>query len=94
MTAQVYIVLDKAEDAILVPSSALRRGERGQSVRVLNAEGKPEMRRVKVGIDNNINAQILEGLDVGERVIIGSALPSDGRAQQQGSQRRVPRMRF
>lgn len=92
MTAQVYIVLAKVKDAVLVPSSALRQGERGQAVRVLNAEGEPERRRVKVGIDNNINAQILEGLKVGERVIIGG--PSSGPGSQQGPSQRRPRIRL
>lgn len=95
MTAQVYIVLEKAENAIIVPSSALRKGERGYAVRVLNADGKPEMRRVKVGIDNNINAQILEGLEVGERVVTGGTSQAGGRPRQgQGQQQRMPRMRF
>jgi macrolide-specific efflux system membrane fusion protein len=93
MTAQVYIVLEKAEDALLVPSSALRQGARGQGVRVLNAEGKPERRRVKVGIDNNIHAQILEGLEVGERVITGGS-PRSASGAPPSSQRRTPRMRL
>lgn len=91
MTAQVYIVLDKVKDAVLVPSAALRQGKRGQTVQVLKGEGEPEVRRVKVGIDNNINAQILEGLEVGERVVIGSAQAGEKPRQ---SQQRVPRMRL
>jgi macrolide-specific efflux system membrane fusion protein len=91
MTAQVYIVLDKAENAVLVPSAALRQGQRGQAVLVQKGEGKPELRRVKVGIDNNINAQVLEGLEVGERVVIGGAQAGEKSRQ---SQQRMPRMRF
>ncbi len=90
MTAQVYIVLDKAEDAVLVPSSALRSTDKGTSVRVLNAQGQPEPRRVKVGIDNNISAQILEGLEPGEQVVVGSG-QSGARPAQQA---RMPRMRL
>jgi macrolide-specific efflux system membrane fusion protein len=93
MTAQVYIVLEKAENALLVPSAALRQGQRGQSVRVLNAAGEPEPRRVKVGIDNNIHAQILEGLEAGEQVVIGGA-PKAGARPRQGQPQRMPRMRF
>lgn len=90
MTAQVYIVLDKAEDAVLVPSSALRSTDKGTSVRVLNAQGQPEPRRVKVGIDNNISAQILEGLEPGEQVVVGSGQSGARPAQQP----RMPRMRL
>lgn len=93
MTAQVYIVLDKASDAVLIPASALRpaRDDPAQStVQVLNADGQPERRRVKVGINNNIQAQILEGLEPGDRVITGSGQPG-GKPQQQ---QRMPRMRL
>nr|MBF0685427.1 efflux RND transporter periplasmic adaptor subunit [Pseudomonas sp.] len=92
MTAQVYIVLDKATDAVLVPASALRPARddpRQSTVQVLNGQGEPERRRVKVGINNNIQAQILEGLEPGDRVITGSGQP--GQPQQQ---RRMPRMRL
>jgi macrolide-specific efflux system membrane fusion protein len=92
MTAQVYIVLDKVKDAVLVPSAALRQGKGGETVQVVKGEGEPEVRKVKVGIDNNINAQILEGLEVGERVVIGSA--QAGEKPRQSQQQRMPRMRF
>lgn len=79
MTAQVYIVIDKAANALLVPSAAIHKGEpskqenaaTGSYVKVLKADGSVENRPVKVGIDNRVNAQILEGLESGEEVIIG-----------------------
>lgn len=93
MTAQVYIVLDKASDALLVPASALRPARDNpqmNTVQVLNAQGQPERRRVKVGINNNIQAQILEGLEPGDRVITSSGT-GGARPQQQ---QRMPRMRL
>ncbi len=72
MTAQVYIVLGEAKGAVLVPSSALRRGPRGaRSVRVLDASGTITERQVEVGIDNRIMAEIRSGLTAGERVVTG-----------------------
>lgn len=99
MTAQVYVILDQAKDAVLVPASAVRpaprdagaRG-RGSLVQVVNAQGQPEPRRVKVGINNNIQAQILEGLEPGETVVIGSG--AGGPRPPQGQQPRMPRMRL
>lgn len=92
MTAQVTIVLDRAEDAVVIPSSALQIDPqtKQQFVRVLNDQGEPEVRYIKVGIDNNVEAEILEGVRPGERVVTGSGLAAP-RAPQ-GS--RSPRIRL
>jgi macrolide-specific efflux system membrane fusion protein len=92
MTAQVYIVLNEAKGVITIPSAAITQsGRRGAaSVRLVTAEGKAEKREVKVGIDNNVNAQILEGLAVGDKVVLSEA-PAPG---SQAAQRQTPRMRF
>ena len=81
MTAQIYIIIDQAKDALLVPSAAIqerpaRNQTEGQAktskvVRVLSDDGTVEPRTVEVGIDNRVNAQILSGLKEGEQVIIG-----------------------
>jgi len=92
MTAQVYVVLNEAKGVITIPSAAIAQtGRRGPaSVRVVNAQGKAEKREVKVGIDNNVNAQILEGLAVGEKVVLSEAAAPG----TQSAQRPAPRMRF
>lgn len=74
MTVQVNIVLDQAKQVSIIPSAALISGPGHEvSVRVVDAGGKPSIRRVVVGINNNVNAQILSGLRPGERVVIGTA---------------------
>jgi len=77
MTAQVNIVLSKADKALTIPSAAL--GERGADgrypVRVLDAEGQARTRQVRIGINNNVTAQVLDGLKEGERVVTGQAAP-------------------
>ncbi|WP_413283185.1 efflux RND transporter periplasmic adaptor subunit [Vibrio sp. MA40-2] len=78
MTAQVSIVLDSAEDALLVPSQILiqKPGRKlSYQVPVKNGE-KVEYRDVEVGINNKIYAQILSGLNEGEEVIIGESSAS------------------
>jgi macrolide-specific efflux system membrane fusion protein len=92
MTAQVYVVLNEAKGVITIPSAAIAQaGRRGPtSVRVVNAQGKAEKREVKVGINSNVNAEILEGLAVGEKVVLSEA-PAPG---TQAPQRPTPRMRF
>ena len=94
MTAQVSIVLAQADDALLVPSSALgslNRKTRTYEVRVL--EGDPQRpdaqkivsRQVKVGLNNRVQAQVIEGLAEGDRVVVGDAAMNGGDA---GTRRR------
>ncbi|WP_263913950.1 efflux RND transporter periplasmic adaptor subunit [Achromobacter sp. 79A6] len=77
MTAQVSIVLGEARDAVVVPASALgKRGEDGRyAVRVVDKNNQTETRQVKIGMNNNVQAQVLEGLEVGERVVSADAAP-------------------
>ncbi|WP_394787813.1 efflux RND transporter periplasmic adaptor subunit [Rhodoferax sp.] len=75
MTAQVNIVLNEAKQVLSIPSAALgERDRQGRvTVQVVNSDGKAEPRTVKVGLNNNVNAQILEGLSAGERVVVSEA---------------------
>ncbi|AMN49047.1 MULTISPECIES: efflux RND transporter periplasmic adaptor subunit [unclassified Psychrobacter] len=92
MTAQIYIVIDQAKDALLVPSAAVqekpsknkadKKAKTSKFIRVLNNDETVEERAVTVGIDNRVNAQILSGLQEGEQVII-----SEGSAKGSGSGR-------
>lgn len=82
MTAQVFIVLGQAKDAVVIPSSALgkRVADGRYRVRVVGADDKPQDREIKVGMNNNVSAQVLDGLTVGERVVSAdsAASPSAG----------------
>lgn len=98
MTAQIYIIIDQAKDALLVPSAAIqerpaRNQIEGQAktskvVRVLSDDGTVEPRTVEVGIDNRVNAQILSGLKEGEQVIIGEG--SANASGNRGGRTRIP----
>jgi membrane fusion protein, macrolide-specific efflux system len=75
MTAQVAIMLGEAKQALVVPLTALgtRDKDGRQEVRVLKADQSVEKRMVRVGISNNFQAQVLEGLKEGDKVITGDA---------------------
>lgn len=75
MTAQVSIVLDSARDVPSIPSSALGRAGRDglYTVQVLKADGGVESRRIRIGLEDSINVQVLEGLELGEKVVLGDA---------------------
>ncbi|WP_324023170.1 efflux RND transporter periplasmic adaptor subunit [Aeromonas caviae] len=66
MTAQVYLVVARLKSALVIPAIALQ----GDQVRVVDNGGKISLRRVKVGLNNKVDAQILSGLSTGERVIV------------------------
>lgn len=85
MTAQVYIVLGQAKGVLTIPSAAL--GDKGPDgsygVLVALKDGKTEPRKVKIGLNNSVTAQVLSGLTAGERVVV--AAPSGGGREQQAS---------
>jgi len=75
MTAKVSIVLAKRSNALMIPSTALgAKGKDGTySVRVKGEDGRIAPRKVRIGIDNNISAEVLSGLKEGESVVVGEA---------------------
>ena len=50
-------------------------------VSVVDAGGKVTEREVKVGVMNRVSAQILSGLEPGEKVVIGTRAPAAAKAQ-------------
>ncbi|TCR63106.1 efflux RND transporter periplasmic adaptor subunit [Bosea sp. BK604] len=69
MTAQVTVVVGRARAVVTVPSTAIRRRGENAFVDVLGEEGRPAPRKVTVGLDNKIVAEISSGLKAGERVV-------------------------
>lgn len=88
MTAQATIVLDKARDALLIPSAALgAKGKDGRyTVRVVSdaaasaGAGVPQERQVRIGLNNRVQAQVLDGLKAGEHVVTSEAPTPAGAA--------------
>ncbi|WP_375652469.1 efflux RND transporter periplasmic adaptor subunit [Bartonella sp. AP19HLJMH] len=77
MTAQVHIILGRAQNVLLVPSDALRdeTRERKAWVSVLVGENKVVTKQVSVGLNNKVMAEIISGLNEGDVVVTSS---SDG----------------
>lgn len=73
MTAQVNIVLAEAKATLAIPSAALgdKKKDGAYAVRVENIEGDLENRQVQIGLNNNVQAVVLRGLQEGEKVVIG-----------------------
>jgi len=89
MTAQVFFVLAKAEDVLLLPVSALVREHpkaKVAKVEVLLADGSRETRDVELGVSNRVMVAIRSGLKEGEKVIIPE------KKKSKNERLRMPRM--
>jgi len=71
MTAQVHIQLAGVNDALVIPLAALgdQIADNRYHISVLK-QGKEEKREVTIGIRNNVDVQIVSGLQAGEEVIV------------------------
>ncbi|WP_212112746.1 efflux RND transporter periplasmic adaptor subunit [Bartonella queenslandensis] len=74
MTAQVHIILGRAQNVLLIPSDALRdeTKEHKAWVSLLVGKNKVVAKQVTVGLNNKVMAEIVSGLDEGDVVITGS----------------------
>ena len=71
MNVSVRIVLERRRGVIRVPLEAVRReGDRG-TVAVVGTAGTPSDRRVRLGLADNKQIEILKGLGAGQRVVLG-----------------------
>ncbi|WP_336278583.1 efflux RND transporter periplasmic adaptor subunit [Bartonella sp. CB175] len=75
MTAQIHIILGRAKNVLLVPSSALHdeTKERKAWVSLLVGHNRVVAKQVTVGLNNKVMAEIVSGLDEGDVVITGSS---------------------
>ena len=85
MTAQTTIVLAVAKQVLSVPSVALgAKAKDGRfAVRVLEGD-KIIDKTVRIGLDNRVNAQVLDGLKAGELVITSEAVEGAGATVRMG----------
>jgi macrolide-specific efflux system membrane fusion protein len=72
MTAQVFIVLAQAKGALLIPAAAVGNAPPGSQIKVqvLKPDGSIVLRPIKIGIKSEISAEVTEGLNEKEQVVI------------------------
>ncbi len=89
MTAQVSIVLNKAENALLVPAQVLIKqpGSKPRYQVPVLVNGQQEMRDVTVGINNKIFTEITSGLSEGDQIIMGMPSTKGTRSSRMGPPR-------
>ncbi|MDD2541437.1 MAG: macrolide transporter subunit MacA, partial [Desulfuromonadaceae bacterium] len=74
MTAQVAIVLNEAKNALCIPASAL--GDKlkdGRYTVQIVRDNIPGTRTIRVGINNNVYVQVIDGLHEGDKVVVGDS---------------------
>ncbi len=69
MFARVSFVLDRVDDAILVPSDAVTLSPKGETVVFTVRDGKAAAHEVTIGIETHNVAQILAGVSVGDTIV-------------------------
>jgi len=73
MTATVDIVVARRENALVVPNRAVKRGTAGRYQVEVAQEGQVETRQVTIGLSNETVTEILEGVSVGEEVVVSAS---------------------
>ena len=94
MTAQVNIVLGRVRDVLTIPAAALgaRDAEGFHSVRVPGPDGQVVRRKVRIGLNDKVTAQVLEGLSEGDLVVTGQAAAGQGSGSSGSGRRFGPPM--
>ena len=74
MNVSVRIVVATRRNVLQLPLEAVtQNGGNAATVTVLDASGQPVPRRVKLGLANNKNVEIVRGLRAGQKVVLGGA---------------------
>jgi macrolide-specific efflux system membrane fusion protein len=104
MTTQVFFILGKAENAVIVPAEVLTRraaredNQKGKAYRVSVAGEKgSEQRVIHVGLQTRTQAEVIDGLKEGDRILVGrpaGAANRIGAVQQQQGNNRANAQRF
>ena len=80
MTTQVFFVSGQAQDVLLAPIIALQASTEGdrQTARIVAKNGKLQLREIRTGISDRLRVEILDGLNEGDRLLIGPATGNGG----------------
>ena len=90
MTTQVFFILGKADNALVIPAELLTRRaakedkDKGKAYRVaVVTEAGREQRVIHVGLQTRTQAEVVDGLQEGERVAATRPAPSTAQANNQ-----------
>lgn len=70
MFSHVIIVTGKVDAAVTVPREAIRTTQQGSTIAVVDKDMKASVRPVKLGVQSDSMAEVLEGVKAGEKVVV------------------------
>jgi macrolide-specific efflux system membrane fusion protein len=94
MTTQINIVSNSVKNALTIPSVAL--GERNSaglySVRTLDENNEVKIKRIKTGLNNGIDVEVISGLSKNENIVVSekSTTQSSSSTNKRMAARRMP----
>lgn len=75
----VEILLDKRENILKIPAEAIRSDKEGKSYTYIMVENKAIEKAIKLGLQSDMEVEIIEGLNEGDKVILNpTAAIKDG----------------
>ena len=77
MTTQNELLIANVKDAIIAPSVGIKKDEKGNSYVYLLKDGKPVKTEVKTGIKDNLDTQIISGVNEGDEIITSQGSSSE-----------------
>jgi macrolide-specific efflux system membrane fusion protein len=101
MTTQVFFILGKANNVLIVPAEALTRraakedNDKGKAFRVaLLTEKGREPRVIHVGLQTRTQAEVVDGLHEGEKIAVNRPAAFANQANRSNNQQRGNAPRF
>lgn len=84
MSADIKIIVEEKEDALLLPSYAVKEGRRGSMVIIKTDQGESKRQRIKTGIDNGEMIEIISGIDDDAIILVGADYKGRSRTRRFG----------
>jgi len=76
MSVSANIVTDVKQNAVLVPSSAIKTRSGNTYVEILNSGASPKEATVTTGTSNGTDTEIISGINIGDKVVTQTISPS------------------
>jgi len=101
MTTQVFFIFGKADNAVVIPAEALTRraakedNDKGKAYRVTVTKGESrEQRIIHVGLQTRTQAEVTDGLQQGEQILVNRPTGNVNPNNQQAGNNRPSAPRF
>lgn len=92
MTTENLIVVSESNNTLYIPTSAIKTDENGKYVMVFDSANKAVKKPIKIGVNDNFNTEIIDGLSDDDTVIISQSNMSELKVDGNMPVRRAPRI--